>query len=293
MPPQERFHLREIDGLRIRFRERHVDVVVQDHDEPRFGGEREDAIEGRVLQACGLAVDFSRDEFLVDAELADAREDTGKRLQHATDVIDAVHVGRVEAGDHRVETPLLLSGQRAVHARDVGVGERVVVERCVAVQVIRGREVTRVRVRPLLLQRDTEQRRAANARPHDLQKVGHLDALLDVVGQMEMRIVKLPGVLALRPRRREDRAGRGGREQKTPNDACEGWVCHGALEVHLEVEMKDRALGTNRVGIRGVSNRRVVHIEPFPVEANPALSHHVPVPAAARFPLVAVLPEHL
>jgi hypothetical protein len=56
---------------------------VEDHDEAGFGGEVEDAIERRVGQAGGLAGDLRRDELLVDAELADAGEDAGKRRQHA------------------------------------------------------------------------------------------------------------------------------------------------------------------------------------------------------------------
>ena len=80
--------------------------------------------------------------------------------------------------------------QRAIHARDVGVGERVVVERRVAVQVVGRREVAGVRVRPLLLQRDAEQRRSADPGPHDLQELADVDALLDVVRQVEVRVVE-------------------------------------------------------------------------------------------------------
>ena len=86
----------------------------------------------------------------------------GNVVQHAADVIGGVHVGRVEAGDHRIEARLLApasaTGRRH---RDVGVGERVVVERRVALQVVGRREVAGVRVRPLLLQRDAEERRRA------------------------------------------------------------------------------------------------------------------------------------
>ena len=95
----------------------------------------------------------------------------GNVVQHAPDVVDAVHVGRIEPGDHRIEARLLLLRERAVHARDVGVGERVVVERRVGLQVVGRREVAGVRVRPLLLQRDPEERRAADARAHDLQEL--------------------------------------------------------------------------------------------------------------------------
>ena len=196
---EERFHLSQVDRLRVRLRERHVDVVVEDHDEARLGGELEDAVERGIREAGRLARDLGRDEFLVDAELADAGEDAGKRLQHAADVVDAVHVGRVEAGDHRVEARLFLLREGAIDGCDVRVGERVVVERRVALQVVRRREVAGIAVRPLLLQRDAEQRRSAHARPHDLQELTRLDALLDVVRQVEVRVVETVGrALSLR-----------------------------------------------------------------------------------------------
>ena len=75
---------------------------------PEAGGELEHAVERRVGEAGGLAGDLGRDEFLVDAELADAGEDAGEGLQHPPNVIGGVHVGRVEPGDHRVETRLLV-----------------------------------------------------------------------------------------------------------------------------------------------------------------------------------------
>ena len=52
-----------------------------------------------------------------------------------------------------------LGRQRPVRHRDVGVGEGVVVERRVGLQVVGRREVAGVPVRPRLLQRDAEERR--------------------------------------------------------------------------------------------------------------------------------------
>ncbi len=143
-------------------------------------------VERRVDQAGGLAGNLRGDELLVDAELANAGEDAGERGENTPNVVDAVHVGGIEAGDHRVEPRLGLLWQRAVDAGDVGVGERVVVERRVGVQIVSRREIAGVRVRPLLLQRDAEQRRSAHAVPHDLQELLRLDALLDVVREVEM-----------------------------------------------------------------------------------------------------------
>ena len=158
--------------------------------------------------------DLRRHELLVDAELADAGEHARERPQHAADVIGAVHVGRVEPGDHRIEARLRVRRQRSVGDRDRGVGERVVVERRIALQVVGRREIARVPVRPLLLQRDAEQRRAADPRPHDLQELADVDALLDVVRQVEVRVVEISaGGCRLRPRRRRLRRRRRGLRQ--------------------------------------------------------------------------------
>jgi hypothetical protein len=192
VPPQECLHLREVHRLGVGLRKRHVEVVVEDDDETRFGGEVEDPIEGRIGQAGGFADDLRGHELLVDTELADPGEDTGKRLQYSPDVIDAVHVGRVEPGDHRIEPRLVRFGQPSIDARNVGVGERVVVEGGVGVQVVGWREVARVRIGPLLLQRNPEQRRAADTCAHDAQEGCRIDALLDVVRQVKVGVVE-PG----------------------------------------------------------------------------------------------------
>ena len=65
--------LHDLIRLLSRLRERHVDVVVQEHDEPDLAGEVEQAVERGFGQAGGLAGDLRRDELLVNRELADAR----------------------------------------------------------------------------------------------------------------------------------------------------------------------------------------------------------------------------
>jgi hypothetical protein len=47
-------------AARVLPRERHVDVVVQNDDEPRLGREGENAIERGIGQAGGLALDLGR-----------------------------------------------------------------------------------------------------------------------------------------------------------------------------------------------------------------------------------------
>ena len=163
----------------------------------------------------------------------------GNVEQHAADVIDGVHVRRIEAGDHRIEARLLGRGQRLVDAGDVGVGERVVVERRVALQVVGRREVARIGVRPVLLERNAEQRRSADPVAHDLAGTRcDVDALLDVVRQVEVRVVELVGgTLALCVER--PRAGREDREQGQRDRGAEDGRRTGrrsASHLHLRVQ---------------------------------------------------------
>ncbi len=197
MPPQQRLHLGEEDRLLSRLGERHIHIVVDQDDEPHLAREVEDPVQGRIDQARDLARDLRGHELLVNGELADPREDARKGPQHPADVIGGVHVGGVEAGDHGIEAGLLFRRERPVGHRDDGVGERVVVERSVALQVVGRSEVAGVLVRPGLLERNAEQGRAADPRPHDAQELPDVDALLHVVGQVEVDIVEVAGARRL------------------------------------------------------------------------------------------------
>src|SRR5215475_3792940 len=123
------------------FCERKVDVVVKDDNETRFGGEIENAIEGRILEAGYFPGNLCGDKFLVNGEFADAGKDAGESLQNAADVVGGVHVRGIEAGNHGIDSGLLLFRERFVGHSDCCVAERVVVERGVAVQVIGGSAV--------------------------------------------------------------------------------------------------------------------------------------------------------
>ena len=190
MAPEQVFHLREVDRLGAFLRERNIDVVVQEDDEPHLTREFEDAVERRVREARGVAGDLGRDELLVNRELADAGEHAGERLEHAANVVGGVHVGGIEAGDHRIEARLITPRQRLVLRRDVGVGEGVIVERRVGLQIVRRRVVTGVLVRPRLLERDPEDRDAAGLVAHRLQELLHRRPLLHVVRQVKVGVVE-------------------------------------------------------------------------------------------------------
>ena len=148
------------------------------------------------VRLAAVARDLRRDEFLVDRELADAREHTRERFEDAPDVIGSVHVRGVEPRDHRIESRLLCGFQLLERARDVGVGERVVIKRGVGLQVIRRSEVARIPMCPGLLQRDSEERRATDLVAHDLVDVlRRIRTLLHVVGEVEVAVVEHAGVL--------------------------------------------------------------------------------------------------
>ena len=164
---------------------------MQDRDQAGLGAEIKDAVQCRVSQAGDLTGNFRGDEFLVDAKLADAGKYAGKCSQHPLDMIGSIHIGRVETDDHRIKAVLLLRRQFLIETRDIGIGERIVIQRCIALQVITRCIITRVLVRPGLLQRDTEQRRAPYPVTHDDKVILDTDALLDVVGQVEMAVMKL------------------------------------------------------------------------------------------------------
>ena len=195
---EQRLHLRQIRRFGVGLRERHVDVVVKDDDQPALGGELENPIERRIGQARGLAGDLRGHEFLVDAELADAGEDAGERLAARGGCDRRAYMSAglnpVIIGSKRACSSF---GSDAIRAGDERIGERVVVERRVALQVVGRRELAGVAVRPLLLQRDAEQGRTADAAAHDLQELPDVDALLDVVRQVKVRIVECVGRLRL------------------------------------------------------------------------------------------------
>ena len=104
---------------------------------------------------------------------------------------DFAHVRRIEAGDHRIESRLLFLRQRFVCHRDPRIGEGVVVQRGVRMQVI-GRSALPVHpVGPFLLQGNAENRHAAGLVAHHAQEIADVRPFLNIIGQVEMRIVEV------------------------------------------------------------------------------------------------------
>lgn len=77
MTAEQRLHLACVSRRLALFGKRCVDVVVDHHHQAGLRGEIQDAVERRVPQAGDFTGDFGRHKFLVDAELADAGEDSG------------------------------------------------------------------------------------------------------------------------------------------------------------------------------------------------------------------------
>lgn len=173
-------------GILVGAWERRVDVAVQHDGHADLGGEVQDPIERFVLECCDLAGDLRRDELLVDRELADSREHPREDLQHPADVVRGVHIGRVEAGDHRIESLALFRRQLKIRVGDDRVGEGVVVERRVGLRVVLGSEVASVGVHPLLLQGNAAQHTASHLVAHDLQEAMDVGSFLDVVGEVKV-----------------------------------------------------------------------------------------------------------
>src|SRR5580693_1424500 len=106
-------------------------------------------------------------------------------------MIGCIHIRRVEAGDHGVESSLLFSRERSVCHGNVGVGEGVVVERGVRLKIVGWSKLAGILVRPLLLQRNTEKCYAPHFTSHDRKEVVNVSPLLYVIRQMEVNVVEL------------------------------------------------------------------------------------------------------
>src|SRR3982750_704760 len=114
MALQHRFHLREGNRLSAGFGKWHIHVVVDKNEEPSFCGKVQDQIKGWVLKRGGFPCYFCGAEFLVNAELTNGRENAWEREKDATNVIDTIHVSRIEPCNHGIEPSLLLFRQRPV-----------------------------------------------------------------------------------------------------------------------------------------------------------------------------------
>jgi hypothetical protein len=129
---------------------------VDQHDQSNLSGEIENAVQRRILQAGCVARDFCRHELLVDREFTNPTENARKGLEHTTNVVRGVHIRGIEARDHGVKTRPLFRRQGSVRHRDPCIGERIVVEWRVRVQIISRFTVAIEPVRPLLLEWDAE-----------------------------------------------------------------------------------------------------------------------------------------
>jgi hypothetical protein len=186
VPLEKCLHLILISRLRPILGKGNVEIVVDQHQQARFCRKIKNAIERRVLEACDFARYFRRDEFFVNREFPDAREHARKGLEHSANVIGGIHIHRVEARDHGIQSCLLFFRQRFIGHRNPGVRKRVVVQRRIGVQIVRRGAIPIHPVGPLLLQGDAEHCRSAGFSSHHVQKLVDVRAFLDIVGQMKM-----------------------------------------------------------------------------------------------------------
>src|SRR6478672_225314 len=106
-----------------------IDIVMDQHYQAHFGGEVQDTIESRILEAGHLPCDLSCHELLVNREFPDPRKYSRENFKYAANMVRRIHISRIESRDHRIEAGLLLCRQRLIRHGDPCVGERVVVER--------------------------------------------------------------------------------------------------------------------------------------------------------------------
>src|SRR5215472_18044957 len=85
-------HLLEITRRLTRPRKRGIHIVVEDYQQAALRAEIENAIQSGILKARNLASDLGGYELLVDGELSDSCEDSGKGPEHSLDVIDCIHI---------------------------------------------------------------------------------------------------------------------------------------------------------------------------------------------------------
>src|SRR6476646_2155358 len=101
------FHPIEIGRFGSCFRKRSINIVVQNDHQTNFRGKIQNEIESRILQAGDFARNFCRDEFLMNCELTDASEHSGKSLKDSANVVSSIHIRGIEAGNHRIKAALL------------------------------------------------------------------------------------------------------------------------------------------------------------------------------------------
>ena len=240
--------------------EGNIDVAMEDDRHPDFTGEVENPVQCGIEESRRIAGDFSRHEFLMDAEFADAAEHSRIHLKHPADMIDGVHVGRVEAGDHRIEPRTIFRRQREIFVRDHRIGEGVIIKRCVGLQIIGRRDVTGIEVGPGLLQRDSEKGRPFDGRSHHFHIFASGEPLLHIVRQMEMSVVEQIALAARgaeRSRRGYQDADAERSEVRNPPHRERSAELRIRVGSELAHDVRDRALAANAVagGVKRRSKR--------------------------------------
>src|SRR6185312_15875713 len=142
MPFDERSHLLQVGRWFAGLRERSVEVIVDDHQQTALSAEIEDSIESRVVQARDFSRDLRGNKFFMNGELADAGEYSRKDFEYAFNVIDRIHVGRIETRDHGIKVRLLCLRKRLVLHGNPGVREGVVVKGRIGFEIVGGRSIS-------------------------------------------------------------------------------------------------------------------------------------------------------
>src|SRR5262249_24267704 len=138
------------------------------------------------------------------------------------------------------------------------IDERVVVKLGVREEIVVGRPLTGLKVIPLLLQRNAEHGCTAGPVAHNLQEVREAPALLNVIGEVKVRVVEVLGGATAR-RVQENQHER--RRNHESSDSCQGYppdylLHHHYVQYPVNGWRRIQNTGTNCIGAEaGYSTR--------------------------------------
>src|SRR5262249_54956807 len=92
--------------------------------------------------------------------------------------------------DHGVEASLLVFRERFEGHGDGSVGEGVVVERRITVEIVGGSAFAIDTIRPFLLKWDSKESDTTGVSAHHVQEIANAGTFLNVVGEMTVRVVE-------------------------------------------------------------------------------------------------------
>lgn len=170
---QHHLHLMEIFRM-IRY-SRRGDIVVDEHRKVVFHGELEDRIHGTIVDPTGFSGCQEGEIVMSEEHLSDSSEDSRIELEHLPDMMDGIHIHRVEPADERIEPLAILLIQRHILQCDHRIRGEVVIALGIVIQII-------LRRAPLILGPHLPDRHSENDRFADSRLIHVIDQILKPLG---------------------------------------------------------------------------------------------------------------